>query len=308
MKFEFKKASRKKSKLRLLVSGLSGSGKTYSSLLISSGIGKKIAVIDTERGSASLYSDLIDFDVLDLPNFQVETYIAAIKHAAKLGYEVVIIDSITHAWDKIKEEADKNKKGQNGISGWAVATPLYKRFVDEIVSCPTHIIATTRVKTEWVMEEYEESGRKKVRPVRIGLAQEQKAGIESEFTLAMSLDSENSATFIKDRTQKFLGKTIQKPGVEFGEELLEWLNEGEEVILATDQQLKRFDELVSELKIAPERVASGLEMKGFSSKEQLTEKAVSDWIYSMEETVRNRQNKVDSLANNEQPSKQPNEV
>lgn len=300
MKFEFKKASRKKSKLRLLISGLSGSGKTYSSLLIASGIGKKIAVIDTERGSASLYSNLIDFDVLDLPNFQVETYIAAIKQAAKLGYDVIIIDSITHAWDKIKEEADKNKKGQNGVSGWAVATPLYKRFVDEIVSCPTNIIATTRVKTEWLFEEYEESGRKKVRSVRIGLAQEQKAGIESEFTLAMNLDSENVATFIKDRTQKFLGKAITKPGVEFGEELLEWLNEGEEVLMVTNEQLKRFDELISNLKISPERVINRLEMKGFKTKEDMTQQAAADCIAAMEETLRNQQAKESSAQNDQQ--------
>jgi pantothenate kinase-related protein Tda10 len=64
----FKKAVRKKAKLRLGIEGPSGSGKSYTSLLIGKGLanGGKIAVIDTENSSASLYSHICDFDVADL--------------------------------------------------------------------------------------------------------------------------------------------------------------------------------------------------------------------------------------------------
>ena len=66
----FKKATKEKQKLRLLIEGASGSGKTYSALLLAKGLkektGQKIALIDTEKGSASLYSNLVDFVFFDI--------------------------------------------------------------------------------------------------------------------------------------------------------------------------------------------------------------------------------------------------
>ena len=95
----FKKAERKRAKLRLALSGPSGSGKTYGALQIAKGLGGKIAVLDTERGSASLYSDTVDFDVVELgPPYEPERFIEVMDAAAKAGYEVLIIDSITHEW------------------------------------------------------------------------------------------------------------------------------------------------------------------------------------------------------------------
>ena len=52
----FRKAERKKAKLRLGIVGPAGSGKTYSSLLIAAGLGGRIALIDTENGSGDLYA------------------------------------------------------------------------------------------------------------------------------------------------------------------------------------------------------------------------------------------------------------
>ncbi|MGY8832331.1 MAG: AAA family ATPase, partial [Pseudomonadales bacterium] len=84
----FKKAERKQAKLRLALAGPSGAGKTYSALLIAKGIGGKIAVLDTEKGSASLYSDLVDFDVVDLTApFTPERYIEVIAAAEAAGYD-----------------------------------------------------------------------------------------------------------------------------------------------------------------------------------------------------------------------------
>ena len=62
----FQKAIRKKARLRLALTGPSGSGKTYGALLLANGLGGKIALIDTEKGSASLYSHIAEFDVLEL--------------------------------------------------------------------------------------------------------------------------------------------------------------------------------------------------------------------------------------------------
>jgi adenylylsulfate kinase-like enzyme len=62
----FTRATRKKAKLRLALTGVSGSGKTYSALMLAKGLGGNVACIDTESCSASLYSHLMEFDVLEL--------------------------------------------------------------------------------------------------------------------------------------------------------------------------------------------------------------------------------------------------
>ena len=120
----FKKAERKQSKLRLGLNGPSGSGKTYSALLIAKGLGSKIAVADTEKGSASLYSDLFQFDTLEIsPPFTPEKYIQAIEAAEKEKYDVLIIDSFSHAWmgegGVLEQKAllDQNPKS-NQFANW----------------------------------------------------------------------------------------------------------------------------------------------------------------------------------------------
>ena len=87
-------------------SGSAGSGKTYSSILLAKGLTKgdlsKVAIIDTENGSADLYADLGNYNVLSLaPPYTPENYIKAIELCEKEGMEVIIIDSISHAWDEL---------------------------------------------------------------------------------------------------------------------------------------------------------------------------------------------------------------
>ena len=94
----FIKATKKQSKLRMALFGTSGSGKTFSALRIATGLGKKIAVIDTERGSASKYSDRFNFDVCELEKPTVDNMVKTISEAEENGYDVLIIDSLTHAF------------------------------------------------------------------------------------------------------------------------------------------------------------------------------------------------------------------
>ncbi|MFI8026317.1 AAA family ATPase, partial [Acinetobacter baumannii] len=95
--FSFTKAERKKAKLKLNLNGASGSGKTYSALVLASSLGKKIAVIDTENESASLYANEFTFDTLPLkPPYSPERFAGAIHAAYNMGYEVLIIDSASH--------------------------------------------------------------------------------------------------------------------------------------------------------------------------------------------------------------------
>src|SRR6185369_7433589 len=137
---QFQKAERKKAKLRLALTGPSGSGKTYGALQISRGIGGKIAVIDTEKGSASLYSHLIDFDVLELsPPFTPERFVQAVRAAESGGFDILIIDSITHEWSgsggclELVDEVARAKYKGNSWSAWNEITPRHREFLDSLL-------------------------------------------------------------------------------------------------------------------------------------------------------------------------------
>lgn len=222
----FKKATKSQARLRAAIFGPSGAGKTYSSLRIATGIGGRIAVIDTERGSASKYSDRFDFDVLELDDQSVDGYVDAIRLAAKEGYTVLVIDSLSHAWQTLLEEVEKLAKAKyrgNTWSAWSEGTPLQRKLVGAILGFPGHVLATMRSKTEWTTVD---DGRGKKSPQRVGLAPEQGKNVEYEFDLLVEISTEHIANVIKDRTGKFQDKLIDKPGEEFGEALAEWLSDG----------------------------------------------------------------------------------
>ena len=255
----FVKATKAKAKLRLAMFGTPGAGKTYSALAIATGLGSKIAVIDSERGSASKYSDIFNFDVVDLETKKIDEYIRYMNMASQAGYDVLIIDSLSHAWAELLEDIDRiaKTKGGNTWAAWSEGTPLQKRFVNALLSMNCHVIATMRSKVEYVQEQGKNG---KMRPVKVGLAPEQGKGIEYEFDMLMEISPEHYATVSKDRTGRFQDEIIEKPGREFGEQLKAWLNSGAEAVtkpapvqetpkpsptayqpeLATEKQIKMF--------------------------------------------------------------------
>ncbi len=225
---QFKKATKEQSKLRLALFGPSGSGKTYTALRLAAGITGKIAVIDTERGSASKYADRFSFDVLELDKDSrtVEHYAQAIKAAGGAGYDNLIIDSLSHAWFELLDEVEKIARAKyrgNTWSAWSEGTPKQRELVDAILDFDGHIIATMRVKTEWATEQ---TNRGKSRPVRVGLAPQQGKGIEYEFDLLGEMSHDHILTISKDRTGRFQDRIIEKPGEDMGRELAEWLRDG----------------------------------------------------------------------------------
>jgi hypothetical protein len=228
----FVKAVRKKAKLRLALTGPSGSGKTWGALEIAKGLGGKIACIDTENGSASLYSDRADFDVLTLaPPYSPERYIAAIKEAEEAGYDVLIIDSTTQEWSgsggclEINEHTAKSKFGGNTWSAWNETTPRHRKFIDSMLQANLHVIATGRSKTETAQVDGT-NGRKKV--AKLGMKTEQRDGFEYEFTVVLDLIHDGHfAQASKDRTGIFAGDA--KPiSEQTGVDLKAWLESGAE--------------------------------------------------------------------------------
>lgn len=228
----FSRATKKAAKARIALEGPSGSGKTYTALITAQALGKRIAVIDTEHRSASLYADEFDFDALELDSYDPNLLMQALSTAAAAGYDVVVVDSLSHFWmgtDGMLEQVDRAAKrsgGGNTFAGWKEMRPTERRMIDAMLAYPGHVIVTLRTKTEWVVEE-NERGRKA--PRKIGLKAEQRDGLEYEFTLVASMDQENTLVVTKSRCKALSGAVLAKPGEEFGRTLAEWLDAGEAV-------------------------------------------------------------------------------
>lgn len=232
----FQRATRKKAKLRLAILGPSGAGKTYSAIKIAMGLGGKIAMIDSERGSGELYAHLCEYDVCGLvPPFTPEKYIEAIHEAERAGYSVIIIDSLSHAWSGtggLLEDVDKRKGQGNDFTAWRTVTPRHNALVDAMLSSPCHIIGTMRTKQEHVLVDEVRNGKTVKVPKKVGLQPVQRDGLEYEFTVVLDVDLErHMASASKDRTSLFDGQFFT-PTEETGKSLIAWLDAGAEDPLA----------------------------------------------------------------------------
>ena len=226
----FKKAVKEDAKLRMAITGPSGSGKTYSALSIASALanGKPVAVVDTEHGSASKYSDIFSFDTIDMhAPFHPDKYIDAIAAAAKEGYSVVILDSLTHAWSgeggllDVVKTIEMRMKNPNSFAAWKDATPIQNRLIEAIVSGNLHIICTMRSKTDYVMQT---GSNGKITPQKVGMAPIQRDGFEYEFDVVLDMDNDNNAIVSKSRCPELSGKVIPKPGKQVANILTTWLH------------------------------------------------------------------------------------
>jgi hypothetical protein len=232
----FQKATKSQSRGRVALVGASGSGKTYTGLTTATALadGGKVAVIDTERGSASKYADIFDFDVVNLEDFSPHTYISAIQEAESLGYAVILIDSLTHAWSgsggalEMVDKAAARARTPNSFAAWREVTPVHNALVDTMLRSKCHIIVTMRTKTEWVLEENERT--KKKEPRKIGMAPIQRDGMEYEFDVVGDMDADNRLLITKTRCPALARAVIDRPTKEFGETLLAWLSDGAAVV------------------------------------------------------------------------------
>lgn len=228
--FTFTKATKTQSRLRLAIAAPSGAGKTYTSLRVAralAGPDGKVAVIDTERGSASKYAHLFEFDVLELQTFAPETYVQAIKAAEAAEYDVIVIDSLSHAWsgkDGALEQVDNaavRSKG-NSYAAWREVTPHHNALVDAMLGSSAHIIATMRSKTEYVLE----TVNGKQVPRKVGMAPVQRDGMEYEFDVFGEMDQQNRLSITKTRCDTLHNAVIEKPGEDFAATLRAWLTDG----------------------------------------------------------------------------------
>lgn len=240
---KIRKAERKSVKIKLAISGLTGSGKTMGAILLARGLSDdgKILIIDTENQSACLYSDHpvtkhIGYDVLDIDApFTVDKYLRALQLGVDAGYSVIVIDSISHQWDAEGGSLDKKNKldlnGGNSFTNWGGIKREANTFQSKLLSAPVHIIVTMRSKMEYVLETNEKG---KQAPRKIGLAPIQKDGIEYEFTTVFDMSIDKTYSITKDRTGLFDGR-IEKLSEKTGKEIRDWLCNGKAVEVVEPQ-------------------------------------------------------------------------
>jgi energy-coupling factor transporter ATP-binding protein EcfA2 len=227
---QIQKAVRHQERARVALIGPSGSGKTMTALLLAQGLvnGGRVGLIDSEHGSASKYAGEFDFDTLRLPSFEIQTYIEAIKLFGDAGgYDVLVIDSLSHAWTqgalKMVDEIAERSRSKDSYAAWRTVTPEHNQLIDTILASPLHVIATMRVKTEYVREQ-DERGKTHIR--KVGLAPVQRDGMEYEFDVVADIDTDHTMIVSKSRVPVLADKIIKRPGVKVGEALRAWLSEG----------------------------------------------------------------------------------
>ena len=224
MELNLRQSSKKQAKMKLALAGASGSGKTYSSLLLAYGMTNnwnKIAIIDAENGSADLYAHLGNYNVLVLKSpYTPENYIRAIEICEQAGMEVIIIDSISHLWEYLLE-IHSQMQG-NSFTNWGKITPRQTAFVQKILTSNCHIISTMRTKQDYVLNE--KNG--KMIPEKVGLKTVMRDGIDYEFTVVLDIDMKHYAKASKDRTGLFMDKPEFIISPETGKTILNWCNEG----------------------------------------------------------------------------------
>lgn len=232
----FRKATKIDLNVRLAIHGPSGSGKTRSGLEIAKHLGKSIAVIDTEHSSSRRYAHLYNFDHLDLTDFNPANYVKAIN-AARGKYEVLIIDSLSHAWAWQLDTVDKN------FRNWALVRPAERQLLQAILAFPGHIIVTMRSKTEWLMQDgTNKAGKSTTIPTKIGTAPVQSPQIEYEFDVVLEMTMDHTGRVTKSHFDQLDQGEFVRPGKDFAEMALAALREG-----GDPPELSERDKLIADI-------------------------------------------------------------
>ncbi len=240
----FTQATREKTFLKAAFAGPAGSGKSYTMLRLlhamqARGLGKRIAIIETEAGKIKKYvgyrvdDHLWAFDLAVLTSFGPQEYIAALESAVRAGYDLVGIDSLSHEWQGsggALELADKfGEAKRNQFAGWKDVTPMHNKFVEAILRVPAHVVATCRLKMDYVLAEVEKNGKTSTQPRKVGMAPIQRNGLEYEFEIFCSMDESHVLRVEKTICPAIDQATCVKPDEKFFAPVLDWLTTGDEI-------------------------------------------------------------------------------
>ena len=232
----FQKAQKHGTHIKLAITGPSGAGKTFSALRLAKGLTNngKIALIDTENESASLYAGEFDFDVTNVEApYNVDKLVQATKSALQHNYDALIIDSASHFWDGVLEYKNSlDKRGGNSFVNWNTANEHYKLMLRAILFSKIHVIVCMRSKMEYILQANDKG---KQVPKKVGMSPIMRDGVEYEFTTVFDLDIAHQAQASKDRTQLFSDNIFQITE-QTGEKIMEWLHSGEIATAGKNEQ------------------------------------------------------------------------
>lgn len=227
----FVRATKSQIKARVALEGPTGAGKTLTALSWASAFGERIAVLDTERGRARLYSDRFTFDVQELsPPFSPQAYERCLREAS--DYDVIVVDSLSHAWEgeggvlDIVDAAATRAHG-NSFAGWKEGTPALRSLIDRMLGLNAHLIVTMRSKMEYVLDTDQ---RGKQVPRKVGMAPIMRQNVDYEFDLVADMDLEHRMVISKSRCSLLADRVIpsgEAKAHEAAQEFLAWLNDGD---------------------------------------------------------------------------------
>ena len=201
MESPFEVAQARKKKLKILVWGAEGVGKTTFALCF-----PKPVLFDLD-GGADYYGENSQFDVLRT------TDLARIKQAIDWldehpgSYETVVIDPITIYWELVqqwwqevflrRQQGNQNKKEYFilGPSEWDKIKRSYRRFLDRLIQLDANVVVTAREREKMARTstgEYQQDGAKPDAERTTGYV----------FDVVLRLHRDFVATVEKDRTGK----------------------------------------------------------------------------------------------------------
>jgi hypothetical protein len=294
MAVQFKKATRQAVQLKVLVTGPSGSGKTLGALKVASSIAPgRVAVVDSEKDRASYYADQVEFDALSLETHTPAAYMEAIGAAVDAGYQVVIVDSLSHAWQNVldrKEQYDRANPRSNGYTNWKIFGAEWEKLIRYVLEAPIHVLCTARSKQAYELVQGE-NGKKA--PEKLGLAPQLREGTEYEFAIVLDLLPSHKARASKDNT----GRLDRGEGVlwdlcdgSLGRELSDWLSSAAPATpraprrnpeAATDEQIARLRFLITDERLSEDVVAK----VESALKRGLLESKADLWIRQIEQQL-----------------------
>lgn len=247
---KFQKAKKEQIWIKMLLSGASGSGKSFSALRVAKGIadkcGSRIAYIGTEGSRNKYYAADFDYDLLELEEpFSIDKYLEAIDEAIAADYKVLIIDSLTHEWLWLNDLHDKMPG--NSFQNWGKLKPKHREFMDKILTCPIHVIATSRSKDEWVLET-DAKGRQI--PRKVGLGAQQDKNITYEYTVSLVIEQDTHIAHADKDNSKIFDGRFDVLTEKDGEALYNWANDSD--IPPTQREPKKYEgvDITSEDRLA----------------------------------------------------------
>jgi hypothetical protein len=217
------------SKALIGIGGVTGSGKTYTALLIARGMVSKpseIGFLDTENGRGSFYADILDgpFMIADLyPPFSPRRYAEAIKEFQDAGVKVLVIDSVSHEWEGEGGCDDIANLTTGKIANWKLAKSEHKKFMNALLQSNMHVICCIRAREKTDFKNPKE-------PVSLGIQPVCEKNFMFEMTASVLVEEEGKTQrFLK--VPSFLKKTFGDGknylGKNTGAEIIEWINTGE---------------------------------------------------------------------------------